>query len=163
MGEAERPSRLALGAGICAGGVALLAVLICTHGFVRSGPNKASSIFYNLNLLSSAKDLWAAEHHQSGAVLVTREDIAPYLRGFPGLDGWIKPVAGERYLLKALTEPPEARLTREFEGLPAGTVFSLGAAGPQIILPDARAAKSPAQGLRFQPENQQREVGDPRR
>jgi hypothetical protein len=70
------------------------------------------------------------ENHLTGSEVVTKEAIAPYLNS----DGWVKPVAGEAYTLKTVRELPEAVLTREVDGRPAGTVFRLGTNGQEIIL-----------------------------
>jgi hypothetical protein len=99
-------------------GLWLLCVL-CTSNFVRSGTTKTNAIFNNLRQLDGAKQIWALEHGRTGAVVVTTQDIAPYLRTFT-------PVAGERYILRTLTEAPQAQLTREVDGRPKGTVLRFG-------------------------------------
>jgi hypothetical protein len=43
------------------------------------------------------------DHHQAGAVEVTREEIAGYVR-HPEYADWIQSVAGERYVPNLLTE-----------------------------------------------------------
>ena len=91
---------------------------IIMPSFVRSGPCKTSQIINNLRQLDGAVCQWALDHRQTGAVAVTRQDIAAYLK-----DGWVRPVAGEKYILKLLSESPEAQLTREVDGRPKGTVF----------------------------------------
>lgn len=101
--------------------------------FVGGGPSKINRIFNNLRILQGAQGQWALEHHMTGSEVVTQEAIASYC----GRDGWIKPVAGELYILKTLREIPEAQLTRDLEGRPKGTVFRLGTNGEEtIILPD---------------------------
>jgi hypothetical protein len=90
--------------------------------FVRSGPGKTVGIEWRLRLIDTAKQEWAADHHQTNDVAMSAEDIAPYLtRFFP--QGAIRPVAGERYTINSLWKAPEAELTREMEGRPKGTVI----------------------------------------
>jgi len=99
------------------------------------------------------------EHGLTGAAVPTKEDIIPYLHGFDvDADGWIKPVAGERYNLRCLVEVPEAELTRDLEGRPKGTrirlltngkSFSIGALGEtnwdcEIIRPNEGTASNAA-------------------
>jgi hypothetical protein len=89
--------------------------------------------------LDGAVQQWALDHGRTGAVVVTREDIAPYLRHSPDTNGWVKSVAGERYILKTITDSPEAHLTRDLEGRPKGTVIRLGTnMHVEIILPKER-------------------------
>jgi hypothetical protein len=99
-------------------GLWLLCVL-CIPNFVRSGTSKTNAILNNLRQLDGAKQTWAFEHGRTGAVVVTTQDIAPYLPHF-------RPVAGERYSLRTLAEFPEAQLTREVDGRPKGTVLRFG-------------------------------------
>jgi hypothetical protein len=117
--------------------------------------SKLNGIISNLRILDGAKQQWAFEHHRTGAVEVTREDIAAYLRG-PAFEGWVQPVAGEQYVLKTLIESPEAKLTCMVDGrpegtrirlLPDGTQFSVGRQhetnwGCEIILPNQGTAPS---------------------
>jgi len=66
----------------------------------------------------------------AGTVVVTWEDVAPYLRNAP------KPVDGEVYVLKTLTQSPEAVLTRKLGERPKGTILRLGTNGNlQVVLP----------------------------
>jgi len=118
------------------GGILVLAALVlslCIPNFIRSGPSKTVGIANNLRQLDGAKQQWAFEHGSTGAVMVTEEDVAPYLRSF-------KPVAGERYVLKTLPEPPEAELTRDLEGKRKGSVLRLNNKGTlDVILPNTSA------------------------
>lgn len=90
---------------------------------VRSGPSCIVRIIGNLRQLDGAKQQWALDH-QTGAVEVTRGEIAGYLR-HTGCPGWVQPVAGERYVLNSLTDFPEAVLTHSLEGKPEGTRLRL--------------------------------------
>lgn len=105
-----------------------LLCMLCIPNFVRSGTSKTNAIISNLRQLDGAKQQWALEHGRTGAVIVTTQDIAPYLRHF-------KPVAGERYSLRTLLQYPEAQLTREVDGRPKGTVLRLGTNSVEIIGP----------------------------
>jgi hypothetical protein len=111
--------------------IVLVVLSITTTPFTGSrGPSKTSGIFYNLRNLYSAQGQWALENHLASSEQVTKEAITPYmLRG-----DWIKPVAGEIYILKTAKELPEAVLTRETDGRPSGTVFRLGTNAEEIIL-----------------------------
>jgi hypothetical protein len=86
--------------------------------------SKISVIINNLRQIDGAKQQWAIERNLTGGVAVTREDLSNYL-GLGDHLGWIKPVAGERYILNVLTQAPEAELTREVEGKPKGTRIHL--------------------------------------
>jgi len=133
----------------------LLALMVLRPNFASTHPrtSKLNGIISNLRILDAAKQQWALEHHRTSAVEVTREDVAAYLRG-PAFEGWVQPVAGEKYVLKTLIESPEAKLTGAVEGRPAGTrihlpregtQFSVGRQhetnwGCEIILPDEGTA-----------------------
>ena len=114
--------------------MAVLLVLVVPN-FVRGGPSKINGIINNLRQIDGACQQWAASHDQTGAVLVTWADIAPYLRPTPGPQGPVKQVAGERYILKPLPQPPEAVLTREVEGHPMGTIVRFSTNGLEEIIP----------------------------
>jgi hypothetical protein len=106
------------------------------HGGVRNRHSETHLIISNLRQLDGAMQQWALDHGRTGAVMATKEDIAPYLRYSFAPDGLVKSVAGERYILKTITEPPEAHLTCELDGRPKGTVFRLGTTSVvEIILP----------------------------
>jgi hypothetical protein len=113
--------------------VALL-VSIASQNFVRGGPGKITFITNNLRQLDAAVQLWAMDHHPTGDVLVTRQDIAPYLKAYPELHGWVKQIRGEQYILKPITESPEAVLTCEVDGRPKGTVIRLATNGDIIFI-----------------------------
>jgi hypothetical protein len=101
------------------GGGLILVVLVlglCTPKFAGVGPSKTSRIANNLRQLDAAKHQWAIENGKTGAVVVTEQDVAPYLRSFES-------AAGERYNLRTLPESPEVRLTRDVEGKPKGSVL----------------------------------------
>jgi hypothetical protein len=111
----------------------LVAIAIPNH--IHNGPGKTTGVFSNLRQLDGAIQMWAVDHHATGAVVVSRQDVAPYLRATP--EGWVKPVAGEVYFVKSLAQSPEAVLTREVDGRPKGTVLRLGTNGDlQFILPE---------------------------
>jgi hypothetical protein len=109
-----------------------LVCIVCVPNFVRSGTTKTNGIINNLRQLDGAKQQWALDHNQTGAVVVTKDDVAPYLRQ---PDGWVESVAGESYSLRTLVESPEAQLTRQVDGQPKGTVVRLGTNGIEIISP----------------------------
>ena len=113
--------------------VAYLVWLVCVPNFVGSRTSKINGIMNNLRQLDGAKQQWALDHGQTGAVLVTEQDIAPYF-GRPS--GWVRPVAGERYILNRLDQSPEAELTHQLLKRPKGTRFSLSETnGYGVILP----------------------------
>ena len=117
-------------------GVAILVFLfvVVSANWVHSGPGKGTEIFNNLEQLQNAKEYWAHIHNRTGAVEVTREEIASVIN----INGahWIRPVAGEKYILNRLNQSPEARLTQEVEGRPNGTIFRFDTnGGLEIIVP----------------------------
>ena len=98
--------------------------------------SKTHAIESNLRQLDGAVAYWGIEHHQTGAIAVTWEDVAPYLRADRDFHGGMKSVAGEVYVLKTLTQPPEAVLTRKLGDRPKGTVLRLGTNGDvQFVFP----------------------------
>ena len=64
-------------------GFLALVLLLGTPNFVGSGRNRISGIINNLMQLDGAKQMWALDHGRTGAVEVTRHDVAPYLRARP--------------------------------------------------------------------------------
>jgi len=108
--------------------------MLCVPNFVRSGTSKTNAIINNLRQIDGAKQLWAIEHGRTGAVLVTTQDIAPYFRHDQAKEGFLKAVAGERYVIGTLVESPEAQLTREVDGRPKGTLLRLGTNGDELII-----------------------------
>jgi len=111
-------------------------IAIAMPNCVHSEPSKTRAIQNNLRQLDGATQLWALDHHQTGAVVPTWEDIAPYLKRASDPRVRVKPVAGEVYVLKVLTQSPEAVLTRQVDGMPKGTVLRFGTNGDlEIILP----------------------------
>jgi hypothetical protein len=125
----------------------LLLGYLCMPTFIRRDSRKTVHILNNLRQLDGAVQIWASEHGQTGTVAVTLVDIAPYLRHPPDLDGWVKPIAGERYTLKTTSERPEAQLTRQLDGHPEGTVIRLGSNGVEFILPNRLGGASGRQPL----------------
>ncbi len=112
-----------------------LVCMLCVRNFVRSGPSKTTGIISNLRQIEGAKEQWGVDHKRTGAVVVTKEDLAPYLRNPRSSYGWVKPVAGESYRFGTLAKPPEAQLTRQVDGRPRGTVIRLGSTNIEIIGP----------------------------
>jgi hypothetical protein len=91
-------------------------------------------IVNNLNMLQAAKQAWALDHGRTGAVLVTEQDLAPYVKN---LADALRPAVGERYKLNLLSETPEAELTRKWGNCPEGTRFRLNATNLyDVILPN---------------------------
>ena len=93
-------------------------------------------IVNNLSLIQQAKELWAHDHGRTGAVMVTEQDLAPYVHDFPDC---LRHVVGERYKLNSLSESPEAELTRKWGSCPKGTRFRLSPTNMhdyQVILPN---------------------------
>jgi hypothetical protein len=97
----------------------LLVYAIYMPNFVKSGPGYTNRIINNLRQLDGAKQQWALDHNRTGAVVVTKADIAPYLRR----DFWVTPVAGESYTIGTLEQSPEAHLTRQVDNHAKGTVI----------------------------------------
>ncbi|MCX6924776.1 MAG: hypothetical protein NT154_16410 [Verrucomicrobia bacterium] len=123
------------------GGVLILAALVLSIGipnYVGRSRSETLAIVSNLRQLDGAMQQWAYEHGKTGAVVITEQDVAPYLRGS------LKPVAGERYILKTLTESPEAQLTHEVEGRPKGSVLRLNDDSTfDVILPNKSLHSTP--------------------
>jgi len=129
MSDPKRLFRLYLVGGILIFGA--LALSICIPNYVRSPRSKTMAIINNLRQLDSAMQQSAFEHGKTGAVVVTEQDVLPYLRYS------LKPIAGERYVFKTLSQPPEAQLTHRFEGRPKGSVLRLNTNGTfDVILPN---------------------------
>src|SRR5678809_471411 len=111
--RASASRRSLIGPIVIGPGALLLVILTVKQNYIGHHRSKTLEIINNLRQLDSATQQWGYEHGRTGAVLVTKEDLAPYLKH---TDGWIKSVAGERYTLKPLTESPEAELTHAVEG-----------------------------------------------
>jgi len=115
--------------------VALLAS-IAVPNFAGSHRSKTNEIVNNLRQLDGAVQQWGRDHQKTGAVAVAWADVAPYLKASPEVRGVMKSVAGEVYVLKDLTHPPEAVLTRKLGERPKGTILRLGTNGElEVILP----------------------------
>lgn len=110
--------------------VAILVAFLCQPNYLRSGPSKTSGITWRLKLIDGAKQEWGLDHHQTNDVVMTADDLVPYLTSYLP-QSLVKPVAGERYDINTLWKSPQAELTREIEGYPAGTLFT----PDDIILP----------------------------
>jgi hypothetical protein len=99
--------------------------------YVGSPRSKTLAIVSNLRQLDGAMQQWAFEHGKTGSVVVTEQDLAPYLGQS------LKPIAGERYILKTLLQSPEAELTHRLEGRPKGSVLRLNPNGTfDVVLPN---------------------------
>jgi hypothetical protein len=122
MSELTRQLRSVLICGSIVVCVLVFVGALVMPNFVRSGPGKTTGIEWRLRLIDTAKQEWAADHHQTNDVVMTTEDIAPYLTHFFP-QGMIRPVAGERYMINTLWKAPEAELTRELEGRAKGTLI----------------------------------------
>ena len=126
---------------ICAvGGVLVVLALLFSVfriNYVESSPSKRTVIANNLRQLYGAMQQWGLDHRQPDSVTVTKEALAPYLR-HP-----LKPAAGERYVLKTLSESPEAHLTQDVSEWPAGSVLRLNTNGDfEVVSPNrTNAAK----------------------
>lgn len=88
-------------------------------------------VISNLRALDGAKQRWAQERGQAGAVVVGEQDIAPYLA-----HDRIRPVGGERYVLKPLGQAPEVELNRDMLGCVKGTRLGLSDEGDLVRLPN---------------------------
>jgi hypothetical protein len=111
-------------------------IAIAVPNYNHGGSSKTNAIVNNLRQLDGAVQYWGIQHQETGAVAVTWEDIAPYIKTEFEVHRGMKPVAGEVYVLKALTQSPEVVLTRTLDGRPKGTVLRFGTNGDlQIILP----------------------------
>ena len=109
---------------------------IAVPNYPQRRTSKTHAIESNLRQLDGAVQYWGIQHHQTGAVVVTWEDVAPYLKAQADVHGGMKSVAGEVYVLKTLTQSPEAVLTRKLGEKPKGTVLRLGTNGDlQSVLP----------------------------
>ena len=116
---------------VCLVGCLCLVSLAFIPSCVRGGPTRVGLMKCNLMKLDGAMSQWALEHHQTGAVAVTWEDLSPYL------GGTVEVVAGERYSVTSLGESPEAQLARKVGTLPKGTVLRLGTNNDlEIVLPN---------------------------
>ena len=99
--------------------VAILIVLasIAIPNFVReprTGPG--NHILNRLRDIERAKEQWRVDHPTARPETLTEQDLAPYM----GREFWRQTVAGERYLIHNLDEPPEAVMTKDVDWLPKG-------------------------------------------
>lgn len=116
--------------------VSLALLVLALVGGRQDTRSPTRRIINNLRQIDAAKAQWALEHHQTGAVALSRQDIGRYI-GAPG-HGWIRPAARENYTIGLLTEPPEAELTRPVSGLPKGTRVRLNSTnGPEVRIHQA--------------------------
>ena len=96
--------------------------------------------------------MWAADHHATGSVQITEQDLAPYLHRPAGSTGLVAPVVGEQYRANVLGAGPEAELTHPLGNrFPKGTIIRLRENPPppyDVILPNRSlqpsGAKRPA-------------------
>jgi hypothetical protein len=97
--------------------------------FVHSGPSKRSGIFNNLRQIDAAKNQWAFEHGVTNLSQyngqLSAKDLTPYILATLFDSNGVKhPLAHEIYTINSLGKFPEAKLTRELEGLPKGTIIT---------------------------------------
>jgi hypothetical protein len=89
--------------------------------FIRSGVRSphtglGNRILNRLRDIERAKEHWRAGHPDTHPEALTEQDLAPYL----SRDFWKQTVAGERYLIHSLDEPPEAVMTKDVDWIPKG-------------------------------------------
>lgn len=137
MGERNRTSIALRLVWAVLGCLIVLGLVLWPGNFIREGPGRMTGLEMNLRLIDAAKQQWAFAHGGNGASLPTKENVAPYLRESGAADGWLKPVAGEVYLIRPLSNVAEAQLTRAVEGKPEGTIIRFGTNGRlEYILPN---------------------------
>jgi len=99
--------------------------------FVDGKTSALNPIMNNLRQLSGAAEQWALDTQHTGSDIVTRQDVAPYLK-----HGWVQPAAGEEYRLRTVGESPEAVLQRKVQQYPSGTILRLGSnTAFEVVLP----------------------------
>jgi hypothetical protein len=105
-------------------GIVIAAVFALTYRpMVRepfTGPK--NRILNRLRQIDGAKELWRVDHLDKHPQTFSEQDLAPYLSH----DFWKQAVAGERYLLHGLGEPPEALITKDVDGIPSGMKLRFG-------------------------------------
>jgi hypothetical protein len=109
--------------------VVLLIAIVAANTGPTSRHSRINAMVNNLRQLDGAAEMWAIDHHQTGAVLVTEADLTNYLRHS------LQPIAGERYVLRPLPQSPEVVLTRAVEGRPKGTVIWFATNGEVRFIP----------------------------
>jgi hypothetical protein len=101
-------------------GLAVVAVLIFFATMPRPGSRTRAylGIVNTLRQIDGAKQQYAIDHNLPAETLISREQLAEYLRE----EFWNKHAD---YHINAIGVPPEAVLPRAFDGLPAKTVIRL--------------------------------------
>ena len=91
------------------------------------GPHtsKTNLILNRLRAIDAAKQEWVTAHPDVKAEEISRQDLRPYLSG----GFWKESVAGEEYLIRGVTEPAEARLTKPVDSIPENASVRWGADG----------------------------------
>ncbi len=108
---------------------ALLVAIVVANFPHSPRRSRILAIVNNLRQFAGAAEMWAIDHHQTNAVLMTEADLTNYLR-HP-----LQPIVGERYILRPLPQSPEVVLTREVEGRPKGTVICFTTNGEVKFIP----------------------------
>lgn len=88
----------------------VLAVIVIPSGVRSPHAGPGNRILNRLREIDRAKEHWRAGHPDT----LTEQDLAPYL----SQDFWNQTVAGERYLIHSLEEPPEAVMTKYVDWIP---------------------------------------------
>jgi LysM repeat protein len=122
-------------------------VAISIPNFVKSrASSQASSVMNNLRQIDAAKNQWALENNKSPAAVPTPADLSPYL-----VNGGVKPVAGESYVIGKVSGPviAKADTKKAREQLGSDVVMLPSSGEPQIamaekIVPPALAPATPA-------------------
>lgn len=130
-------------------GIIGLLLLLAIPNFVGSRTSKLNGIINALRQLDSAKEQWALErgitNSAASKIVPTIEEIVPYLGGPTrdrtgplGFDrqGHQYMHYGESYVINALSESPEAVLTKQMEEWPKGARIRLNNGRAEIMLPD---------------------------
>jgi hypothetical protein len=106
------------------GAILLLACGVVVVTLFRNdmGPRTSGStlILNRLRAIDAAKSGWAAEHPDAKGRNPAEQDLAPLLQQLHhNMYFFDRPVAGEEYLIHGLSEPAEAKLTKQVDNLPA--------------------------------------------
>jgi hypothetical protein len=116
---------------------------------------KYIGVVNNLKHIQVAKEQWALDHGVTGSVEVSAQNLGAYLGPYFVSNDLVKPILGERYIINPIGVDPEARLVRQADKLPAGTIIRLyptGTPRSNIVLP-GQAGGSMATSPPFQETN----------
>ncbi len=103
---------------IVVGIIGLLAIAIIPNIGKNRERAQLKMIENNLRRIDAAKNLWALENGAGSGATVTPEQLQ-------ALDGWPKPVAGERYDPQPVGTPPTATLSGRLGTNAANSVITL--------------------------------------